>query len=116
MRYTAGGKSSVDTSSYEERNVHSAYTTVTSSGARRLEFTATDKAGNTSTYVTKNIYIDMNDPNLVIKLYKADSSGNKTGSVLKTITDNNTAINSWTNYRHYFDLSGSSDSLSGIEK
>lgn len=115
MRYTAGGKSSVDTSSYEERNVHSAYTTVTSSGARRLEFTATDKAGNTSTYVTKNIYIDMNDPNLVIKLYKADSSGNKTGSVLKTITDNNTAINSWTNYRHYFDLSGSSDSLSGIE-
>jgi len=116
MRYTAGGKSSVDTSSYEERNVHSAYTTVTSSGARRLEFTATDKAGNTSTYVAKNIYIDMDDPNLVIKLYKADSSGNKTGSVLKTITDNNTAINSWTNYRHYFDLSGSSDSLSGIEK
>ena len=116
MRYTAGGKSSVDTSSYEERTVHTAYTTVTSSGARRLEFTATDKAGNTSTYVTKNIYIDMNDPNLVIKLYKADSSGNKTGSVLKTITDNNTAINSWTNYRHYFDLSGSSDSLSGIEK
>lgn len=116
MRYTAGGKSSVDTSSYEKRTVHTAYTTVTSSGARRLEFTATDKAGNTSTYVTKNIYIDMNDPNLVIKLYKADSSGNKTGSVLKTITDNNTAINSWTNYRHYFDLSGSSDSLSGIEK
>ena len=116
MRYTAGGKSSVDTSSYEERNVHSAYTTVTSSGARRLEFTATDKAGNTSTVEAKNVYIDMDDPNLVIKLYKADSSGNKTGSVLKTITDNNTAINSWTNYRHYFDLSGSSDSLSGIEK
>ena len=116
MRYTAGGKSSVDTSSYEKRTVHTAYTTVTSSGARRLEFTATDKAGNTSTYVAKNIYVDMNDPNLVIKLYKADSSGNKTGSVLKTITDNNTAINSWTNYRHYFDLSGSSDSLSGIEK
>ena len=116
MRYTAGGKSSVDTSSYEKRTVHTAYTTVTSSGARRLEFTATDKAGNTSTYVAKNIYIDMDDPNLVIKLYKADSSGKKTGSVLKTITDNNTAINSWTNYRHYFDLSGSSDSLSGIEK
>ncbi len=116
MRYTAGGKSSVDTSSYEERTVHTAYTTVTSSGARRLEFTATDKAGNTSTVEAKNVYIDMDDPNLVIKLYKADSSGNKTGSVLKTITDNNTAINSWTNYRHYFDLSGSSDSLSGIEK
>ena len=118
MRYTAGGKSSVDTSSYSSRTISAgtAHTTVTSSGARRLEFTATDKAGNTSTVEAKNVYIDMDDPNLVIKLYKADSSGNKTGSVLKTITDNNTAINSWTNYRHYFDLSGSSDSLSGIEK
>ena len=118
MRYTAGGKSSVDTSSYSSRTISAgtAHTTVTSSGARRLEFTATDKAGNTSIVEAKNVYIDMDDPNLVIKLYKADSSGNKTGSVLKTITDNNTAINSWTNYRHYFDLRGSSDSLSGIEK
>ena len=119
MRYTAGDKSSVDTSSYSSRtiSVGTAYTTVTSNGARRLEFTATDKAGNTSTYVTKNIYIDTVAPNPVIKLYKANSDEKKTGSVLKTIdTSVNTAINSWTNYRHYFDLSSSTDSLSGIKE
>ena len=119
MRYTVGDKSSVDTSSYSSRtiSVGTAYTTVTSNGARRLEFTATDKAGNTSTYVTKNIYIDTVAPNPVIKLYKANSDEKKTGSVLKTIdTSVNTAINSWTNYRHYFDLSSSTDSLSGIKE
>ena len=119
MRYTAGDKSSVDTSSYSSRtiSVGTAYTTVTSNGARRLEFTATDKVGNTSTYVTKNIYIDTVAPNPVIKLYKANSDEKKTGSVLKTIdTSVNTAINSWTNYRHYFDLSSSTDSLSGIKE
>ena len=87
-----------------------------SDGAQRFRVIAYDKLGNASS-VNIDIYIDTGAPSPVIKLYKADSSGNKTGSVLKTIdSTTNTAINSWTNYRHYFDLSGSSDSLSGIKE
>lgn len=85
-------------------------------GAQRFRVIAYDKLGNASS-VNIDIYSDTGAPSPVIKLYKADSSGNKTGSVLKTIdSTTNTAINSWTNYRHYFDLSGSSDSLSGIKE
>ena len=89
---------------------------LSSDGAQRFRVIAYDKLGNASS-VNIDIYIDTVAPSPVIKLYKADSSGNKTGSVLKTIdSTTNTAINSWTNYRHYFDLSGSSDSLSGIKE
>ena len=85
-------------------------------GAKYAKFVATDKAGNTTTF-TVEVLIDTVAPNPVIKLYKANSDEKKTGSVLKTIdTSVNTAINSWTNYRHYFDLSSSTDSLSGIKE
>ena len=85
-------------------------------GAKYAKFVATDKAGNTTTF-TVEVLIDTVAPNPVIKLYKANSDEKKTGSVIRTIdTEVNTAINSWTNYRHYFDLSSSTDSLSGIKE
>ena len=85
-------------------------------GAKYAKFVATDKAGNTTTF-TVEVLIDTVAPSPVIKLYKATSDEQKTGSVIKTIdTTVNTAINSWTNYKHYFDLSSSTDSLSGIKE
>ena len=85
-------------------------------GAKYAKFVATDKAGNTTTF-TVEVLIDTVAPNPVIKLYKATSDEQKTGSVIKTInTTVNTVIDSWTNYKHYFDLSSSTDSLSGIKE
>ena len=85
-------------------------------GAKYAKFVATDKAGNTTTF-TVEVLIDTVAPSPVIKLYKATSDEQKTGSVIKTInTTVNTVIDSWTNYKHYFDLSSSTDSLSGIKE
>ena len=82
-------------------------------GARYSKITVKDKAGN-SRSVNIKVYIDTVFPNVVLKMYKADADGNKVGSALKTIDADNTPINSWTNYRHYFDLTGTTDSMSGI--
>ena len=115
MGYSAGGKKTVSTTIDATRklDVDSPTTTVTSNGARYLVFTVTDNAGN-SKVIRVKIYVDTTDPVVSLKLYKANSNGNKVGNVLQTITAANTPILGWKNYRHYFDLSGTADSLSGI--
>ena len=115
FQYSPGGKSAIDTSKYDERNIAagSPHDTVKTNGARRLIFTAYDKAGNTKSFWI-DVFVDTNDPAVTLKLYKADSDGKKTGSALRTITAANTPVNSWANYRQYFDLTGTKDGLSGI--
>ena len=115
FQYSPGGKSAIDTSKYDERNISagSPHDTVKTNGARRLIFTAYDKAGNTKSFWI-DVFVDTNDPAVTLKLYKADSDGKKTGSALRTITAANTPVNSWANYRQYFDLTGTKDGLSGI--
>ena len=83
-------------------------------GARYSKITLKDKLGNTRVINIK-AYIDKTDPSVTLKMYKADADGNKVGSALKVIEADNTPINSWTNYRHYFDLTGTTDSMSGIK-
>ena len=83
-------------------------------GARYSKITLKDKLGNTRVINIK-AYIDKTDPSVTLKMYKADADGNKVGSALKVIDADNTPINSWTNYRHYFDLTGTTDSMSGIK-
>ena len=83
-------------------------------GARYSKITLKDKIGNTRVINIK-AYIDKTDPSVTLKMYKADADGNKVGSALKVIEADNTPINSWTNYRHYFDLTGTTDSMSGIK-
>ena len=114
MGYSAGGKKTISTTIEKTRtlDVNSPVTTVRSNGARYLVFTVTDGAGNKSIIRVK-IYIDTTPPTMSLKLYKTNTNNEKTGSPTQ-ITATNTPISGWKNYKPYFDLSSSTDSLSGI--
>ena len=112
MGYSAGGKKTLSTTIEKTRTLDTKVTTVRSNGARYLVFTVTDGAGNKSVVRVK-IYIDTTSPSMSLKLYKTNSNNEKTGSPTQ-ITATNTPISGWKNYKPYFDLSGSTDSLSGI--
>ena len=114
MGYSAGGKKTLSTTIEKTRTLDakSPVTTVRSNGARYLVFTVTDGAGNKSIIRVK-IYIDTTSPTMSLKLYKTNSNNEKTGSPTQ-ITATNTSVSGWKNYKPYFDLSGSTDSLSGI--
>ena len=112
MGYSAGGKKTLSTTIEKTRTLDTKVTTVRSNGARYLVFTVTDGAGNKSVVRVK-IYIDTTSPKMSLKLYKTNSNNEKTGSPTQ-ITATNTPISGWKNYKPYFDLSSSTDSLSGI--
>lgn len=114
MGYSAGGKKTISTTISGTRTLSASTlaTTVRSNGARYLVFTVTDTAGNKAVVKVK-IYIDVTAPTMSLKLYAANSEDQKVGSVKETITESQ-AVSGWKNYRHYFDLTGSADSLSGI--
>ena len=112
MGYSAGGKKTISTTIEKTRTLDTMVTTVRSNGARYLVFTVTDGAGNKSIIRVK-IYIDTTPPTMSLKLYKTNTNNEKTGSPTQ-ITATNTPISGWKNYKPYFDLSSSTDSLSGI--
>lgn len=112
MGYSAGGKKTLSTTIEKTRTLDTKVTTVRSNGARYLVFTVTDGAGNKSVVRVK-IYIDTTNPTMSLKLYKTNTNNEKTGSPTQ-ITATNTPISGWKNYKPYFDLSSSTDSLSGI--
>lgn len=114
MGYSAGGKKTISTTISGTRTLSASTlaTTVRSNGARYLVFTVTDTAGNKAVVKVK-IYIDVTAPTMSLKLYAANSEDKKVGAVKETITESQ-AVSGWKNYRHYFDLTGSADSLSGI--
>ena len=112
MGYSAGGKKTLSTTIEKTRTLDTKVTTVRSNGARYLVFTVTDGAGNKSVVRVK-IYIDTTNPTMSLKLYKTNTNNEKTGSPTQ-ITATNTPISGWKNYKPYFDLRSSTDSLSGI--
>ena len=75
---------------------------VQSSGNRYIRFTVTDKLGN-ETVKNVRVFIDRVAPTFAVRAYQADLDGNKTSTVLDTLTKSG-HVSGWKNHPIYLEL------------